>query len=116
MISEQGNYTKFLNMLVLAVHKFTKSLYKLDSWVSMFKLSKWACYCFGFALVQYVVPLCVQWPVRQLFPAAWTGSTGKCSVYLFDVYGYTESLRLTNQHRILRTQIIPLDTNPSPVS
>jgi hypothetical protein len=27
-----------------------------------------------FALVQHVAPLCLQWLLAQLFPAAWTGS------------------------------------------
>ncbi len=34
-----------------------------------------------FYLVQRVTPLCLPWPLTQLFPAAWAGSTGQCSVY-----------------------------------
>ncbi len=40
------------------------------------------CYHFSFALVQHAVPLCLQWPVVQPFPAAWVGTMGQCSVYL----------------------------------
>jgi len=35
-----------------------------------------------FALVQHVVPLCLQWSLAQLLPAAREGSTGRYSVYL----------------------------------
>jgi hypothetical protein len=36
--------------------------------------------------VQHVSPLCLQWLLAQLFPPAWTGSTGQCSIYLSSVY------------------------------
>ncbi len=31
----------------------------------------WECFDLDFALVQHVAPLCLQWPLAQLFPAAW---------------------------------------------
>jgi hypothetical protein len=40
------------------------------------------CFCFVFALVQPVVPLCSQRPLTQLIPAAWDGHLDHCSVYL----------------------------------
>jgi len=40
---DEHHIFNFLKMQVWAVNKFTKSLYKLDSWVYMFELSKWAC-------------------------------------------------------------------------
>jgi len=45
----------------------------------------WNVYVLIFALVQQVVPLCLQWPLAQLFPATWTGSM--LSLSFFDVYG-----------------------------
>ncbi len=36
----------------------------------------------SFLDVYDVAPLCLQWPMTQLFPAAWAGSTGHCSAYL----------------------------------
>jgi hypothetical protein len=42
--------------------------------LSMFRLSRWLCqgnvFVLIFALVQHVAPLCLQWPLAQLFPAA----------------------------------------------
>jgi len=35
-----------------------------------------------FALVHHVVPLCLQQPKAQQFPAAWAGCTSQCSAYL----------------------------------
>ncbi len=35
----------------------------------------WECFCFDLALVLHMVPLCMQWPLAQLFPAAWVGGT-----------------------------------------
>jgi hypothetical protein len=37
---------------------------------------------FDFDLVQHVAPLCLQWPLAQLFLAARDGGTGKGSVNL----------------------------------
>ncbi len=42
----------------------------------------WECFGFDFALVHHVAPLCWQWSLAQLFPAALAGRTGQCSVYL----------------------------------
>jgi hypothetical protein len=39
-------------------------------------------FCFVFALVQHAVPLRSQWLLAKLFPAAWAGSSGQCTVYL----------------------------------
>jgi len=36
--------------------------------------------CFCFALC-FVAPLCLQWPLAQLLPAAWPGGASHCSVY-----------------------------------
>jgi hypothetical protein len=33
-------------------------------------------------LVQYVAPLCLQWPLTQIYPLGYTKGTGQCSVYL----------------------------------
>jgi len=33
------------------------------------------------SMVQQIVPLFFQWPLIQLFPAAWAGSMGLCLVY-----------------------------------
>ncbi len=51
----------------------------------MFRLSRWLCHgnIQFFALIQHVVPLCLQWPLAQLFDAAWESNLGQCSVYLF---------------------------------
>ncbi len=35
------------------------------------------------ALVQHVAPLCLQWPLAQLFPAAWAVSMSQSSAYLY---------------------------------
>jgi hypothetical protein len=35
----------------------------------------WGCFWFVFSLVQHVAPSCLQWPLAQLFPAAWAGGT-----------------------------------------
>jgi hypothetical protein len=40
------------------------------------------CFGFDFALVLHVTLLWLQWPLAQLFLAAWAGDTGQCSVYL----------------------------------
>ncbi len=32
--------------------------------------------------MDFALPLCLQWPLAQLFPVAWEGSTGQCSVYI----------------------------------
>ncbi len=29
-----------------------------------------------------VLPLCLQWPLAKLFPAAWVGSMGQCLFYI----------------------------------
>jgi hypothetical protein len=39
------------------------------------------CFCLDLASVEHVAPLCLQWPLAQLFPAAWADSLGHCSVY-----------------------------------
>jgi hypothetical protein len=36
------------------------------------------CFCFGTASGTIIL----QWPLAQLFPAAWASSTGQCLVYL----------------------------------
>jgi hypothetical protein len=44
-------------------------------------------FCFIFALIQHVAPLCLQWPLAQTFPVAWTGSTETVlSISFLDVY------------------------------
>jgi hypothetical protein len=54
--------------------------------MSMFRLTRWLCqgnvFVLIFTLVQHVAPLCLQWPLAQLFPAAWAGVLSQCSVYL----------------------------------
>jgi hypothetical protein len=51
-------------------------------------------FCFVFALVHHVVPLCFQLPLAQLIPVSWTGSIGPCSVHLslmsMDIHQLTE--------------------------
>jgi hypothetical protein len=42
----------------------------------------WECFCLDFAFVQIVVPKCLQWPLAQVFPAAWAGGTFKFLLYL----------------------------------
>ncbi len=42
----------------------------------------WECFHFAFYLVQHVAPLCLKWPMVQLFPAAWAGSMGQYLVFL----------------------------------
>jgi len=50
---------------------------------SMFRLCRWLCLGSAFfALVQHVTPLRLEWPLVQLFPTAWAGSTAQFSVYL----------------------------------
>ncbi len=40
------------------------------------------CLCFDFALVQHLAPVCLQWPLSQLYPGAWADSTSQWSVYI----------------------------------
>jgi hypothetical protein len=52
----------------------------------MFRLSRWLCqgnvFVLLFALTQHMAPLWLEWPLSQLLPVAWAGSTGQCSVHL----------------------------------
>jgi hypothetical protein len=52
----------------------------------MLRLSRWLCqgiiFVLIFTLVEQVVPLCLQQPLAQVFPASWAGGMGQCSVYL----------------------------------
>jgi hypothetical protein len=52
------------------------------------------CFCVAFALVQHVVPLCLGWPLAQLFPAAWAGGAGQSSVYLSSMSMFATQLLL----------------------
>jgi hypothetical protein len=40
------------------------------------------CFCFDFLFGTACGAIILQWPLTQLLPAAWAGSTGQCSVYL----------------------------------
>jgi hypothetical protein len=58
---------------------------------NIYGLSRWPCqgnvFVLIFVLVEHVAPLCLQWQLAQLFPAAGAGGImGQCSVYLSDVY------------------------------
>jgi hypothetical protein len=39
-------------------------------------------FCFDFCFGTAFGAIILQWPLTQLLPAAWAGSTGQCSVYL----------------------------------
>jgi hypothetical protein len=47
-----------------------------------------------FALVKHVVPLCLQWPLAQLFSAAWASDIGQFSVYKANI----ERIKLSAYH------------------
>ncbi len=40
------------------------------------------CYCFDFCFGTACGAIILQWPLAQLFPAAWEGVLSQCSVYL----------------------------------
>jgi len=51
----------------------------------MFRLRRWLCQgnvsVLISALIHRIAPLCLQWPLAQLFPEAWAGGMGQSSVY-----------------------------------
>jgi hypothetical protein len=48
----------------------------------------WECFYFIFALVEHVAPMCLQWPLGQLFIAAWAGRKRPVlSLSFFDANG-----------------------------
>jgi hypothetical protein len=54
----------------------------------MFRLCRWLrtgkVNVLFLALVQHVVPLCLQWPLAQFFPAALQAVQAHLSLYFFD--------------------------------
>jgi hypothetical protein len=50
----------------------TDSVLRLSRWLSQGNVI-----VLTFALVQHVMPLCLLWPLAQLFPVAWAGTTGQ---------------------------------------
>ncbi len=83
-ILEAKNELHILYLLVYEENNVKKSLNKYDPWVSMYRLIRWLCqgnvFVLSFALD--VVPLCLQWPLAQLFLAPLVVSMGQCSVFL----------------------------------
>jgi hypothetical protein len=59
-------------------------------WLSLDYVDReWKCFCFVLALVQYVAPFCLQWPLAQLSSTAWAGGSGLCSVYVLFLLWYS---------------------------
>jgi len=40
------------------------------------------CFCFDFCFGTACGDIILQWPMAKLFPPAWAGGTGQCSVHL----------------------------------
>jgi hypothetical protein len=76
-----------LNLLVWAKKPFKKSLSNLNhGYLGSDEHMVMPWFCFVFALVQHVAPLCLQWPLAQPLPAAW--AVVWVSLFFFGVCGW----------------------------
>ncbi len=66
------------------------SMIRLDMAIS------WDWFCFDFALVQHVLPLCLHCPLAQLFSAPWA-----CGIYQRSVSLSFDSLKSTYKTYVL---------------